>query len=139
MGDERVIYNFLVRLRADSSGVKDLSENTWETNDIQFGEGKFSASSMVFNGTTSYLYNSVTDKVKLLSGAPFTISFWAKWQTVPWDSSNGIVVAPNEYNYYGYNTLGFNRAGVNIQCNSNSSSMGVAKYRDWETDRKSVV
>ena len=35
MGDERVIYNFLVRLRADSSGVKDLSETTWETNDIR--------------------------------------------------------------------------------------------------------
>jgi hypothetical protein len=80
---------FLLRLRADSTGIKDLAGNTINENGtFTFtNAGKFGGKSITFDGTND-LYFNMQDIIN--SDEDYTISFWMKL-TSPLNNSTGII------------------------------------------------
>lgn len=70
-------YNYIVRLRADSSGIYDLAGNTWTNNNVlSTANGKFGGNALTFSSANdSYLAMPNNLIFKLYED--FTISFWA--------------------------------------------------------------
>ena len=91
--------DYIIRVRADSSGIHDLAGNTWTNAGVTTSTGKFSGNSLNFN--SAQMYTDVTSNMVIPADADFTVSFWAKVYSSPVfgyaiadDVDNGISISP---------------------------------------------
>ena len=91
-------YNFLVRLRADESGITDLAGNIWNVGSgIKLGTGLLSDTkkSIVFGGDSNSLLTASINNS--LGDGDFTFSCWCYLENVYAGIASGGGVTLNTY------------------------------------------